>query len=87
MEEDWEGKVLAIVSFVCKSKYCSYQQKIERDHPRNTDECFAAFLHEHLKGDGDPQLKKLLEALRNVTVGRAAVANDLEEKIEKGELW
>ena len=70
-----------------KSKYCYYQQKIERDHPRNTDECFAAFLHEHLKGGGDPQLKKLWEALRNVTVGRAAVADDLEEKIEKEELW
>ena len=70
-----------------KSKYCSCQQKIERDHPRNTDECFVAFLHEHLKGGGDPMLKKLREALRNVTVGRADVADDLEEKIEKGELW
>lgn len=60
---------------------------IKNDHPNNTDECFAAFLHEHLKGDGDPELKKLREALRRVTVGRADFAVHLKEEIEKGKLW
>ena len=63
---------------------CSYPQTIKKDH-LNTGECFAAFLHEHLKS-GDPQLRNLREALRNVTVGRADVADDLEEKIKKEEL-
>ena len=62
-------------------------QTIKKDHPTNTDECFIAFLYNHLKGGGDHGLKRLLETLRSEPVGRAAVADGLEKMIETGQLW
>ena len=65
----------------------TYLQTIKKDHPTSTDECFVAFLHEHLQGDGDHGLKRLLKTLRSEAVGRAAVADDLEKLIETEQLW
>ena len=62
-------------------------QAIQRDHSHSVGRCLLAFLHEHLKGGGDPGLKNLLEALRSKSVGRNDVANDLEEKVKTGHLW
>ena len=61
-------------------------QAINSDYP-NTEECFAAFLQEHLKGDQDPHLEKLLEALGSVTVERHDIADDLKKMIEEGQVW
>ena len=47
-------------------------------------QCFTALLNEWLQGE--PQVKDLLKSLRGPVVGRADLADDLESKIEVGEL-
>ena len=70
-----------VISYTVPSR----PQTIQKNHP-NTEECFAAFLHEYLKCNEDPNLMGLLESLRSVSVGRTDVANDLEEMIKAEQL-
>ena len=54
------------------------------EHRGKVDQCFTALLTEWLKCE--PQIKDLLDSLRGPVVGRADLADDLESKIEAGEL-
>ena len=49
------------------------------------DRCFTALLNEWLQSE-DPKLADLLESLRGPVVERADVADELEGKVETGEL-
>ena len=59
-------------------------QAIDKEHRGKVEPCFTALLNEWLQGD--PQMEDLIKSLRGPIVGRTDLAEELEEKIENGEI-
>ena len=59
-------------------------QSIDVEQRGRVAQCFTALLNEWLQGE--PQVKDLLKSLRGPVVDRPDLADDLESKIEVGEL-
>ena len=72
------------IKFYCSLPLILFLQAIEADNRGKVDECFTEMLKTWLQDE--PQMKDLLQSLRGPVVDRADLANDLESKIEMGEL-